>query len=274
MPHEANDSTTATRRRQALQAAAGLASVLLAKGAIAQAGSAQETPVPKPKIAMVLPPSLIAQDLVGPWTIFNLLRDADIHLVAKTLAPVRTDVGLPIAPTATYAECPRDLDILFVPGGLEGSIALMDDGDALAFLADRGSRARFVTSVCTGSLVLAAAGLLRGYRATSHWYVRDQLALMGAIPVHERVVRDRNRLTGGGVTAGIDFGLTLAGLLRGETAAELYQLLIEYAPQPPFNAGEPETAPRDIVASVLKVRGPVIEQARQRAERISRTFKG
>jgi cyclohexyl-isocyanide hydratase len=181
---------------------------------------------------------MVLLDLVGPQTILNILG-SDIHLVAATKDPVSTDVGIPITPTATFAECPLNLDVLFVPGGLMGSIASMRDEATLTFLTDRGSRAKYVTSACTGGLVLGAAGLLRGYRATAHWGVVDLLPILGAIPVHERVVHDRNRLTGGGVTAGLDFGLTLAALLRGVPAAEHAQLIIEYSPHPPFHAGTP-----------------------------------
>ncbi len=122
---------------------------------------------------------MVLLDLVSPQTVFSLLM-AEVHLVGKERKAMRTDLGIPITPTVTYADCPADLDVLFVPGGLWGSVALMDDGATLEFLADRGRRARYVTSVCTGSLLLGAAGLLNGYRATSHWYVRDLLPLMGA----------------------------------------------------------------------------------------------
>jgi len=229
--------------------------------------------IANPKIAMVVHPKMVVQDLVGPWTVFNLIQGAEIHLVWKDLEPVSTELGLFIPPTTTLADCPADLDVLFVPGGLEGSILLMDDEEVLDFLRDRGERARYVTSVCTGSLVLGAAGLLRGYRATGHWYIRDLLKHMGATPVNERVVMDRNRITGGGVTAGIDFGLTLAALLRGRDSAEQYQLILEYAPAPPFNAGTPETAPESARDFVMTVRGPVIELAREKAIEIGAAFE-
>lgn len=178
------------------------------------------------RVAMLVHPDMVLLDLVGPQTVFSLLM-GEVHLVGKDRRPVSTDVGIPITPTTTYAECPAEVDVLFVPGGLKGSVSLMDDPETLAFLADRGARARFVTSVCTGSLLLGAAGLLDGYRAISHWYVRDLLPLMGALPAPGRVVEDRNRVTGGGVTAGIDFGLTLAARLRGEDYARRIQLVIE-----------------------------------------------
>lgn len=153
-------------------------------------------------------------------------------------------------PTTTFEQAPRDLDILFVPGGGEGTLAAMRDAELLAFLADRGSRAKWVTSVCTGSLVLGAAGLLKGYKATSHWVTRPLLKAAGAMPVEARVVRDRNRITGAGVSAGLDLGLTIVGMLRDRAYAESVQLLCEYAPEPPFQAGSPRTAPPKVTAMV------------------------
>ncbi|PCJ42964.1 MAG: thiamine biosynthesis protein ThiJ [SAR86 cluster bacterium] len=225
----------------------------------------------KPIIAMLVHPKMVMQDLVGPMTVFNIMG-AEIHLVWKNLDSVSTDLGISVTPTTTFEDTPQDLDVLFVPGGLGGSIDLMQDKAVLDFLSDRGETATYVTSVCTGSLLLGAAGLLKGYRATSHWYTRDHLALMGATPVNERVVQDRNRITGGGVTAGIDFGLTLAALLKSEEDAKRYQLLMEYAPAPPFNAGTPETAPTATYDRIVAERGPFIEQARALAARIGDTF--
>ena len=193
---------------------------------------------PRVQAAMLVHPHMILLDLVGPQTILNVLG-ADLHLVGETMMPMPTDVGINVAPTTTFADCPRDLDVLFVPGGLMGSIACMSNRPLLDFLPDRAATARYVTGVCTGLLVLAAAGLLRGYRATAHWGVADLLPLLGATHVDERVVQDRNRLTGAGTTAGLDFGLTLASLLRGKQEAERVQLILEYAPQPPFHAGTP-----------------------------------
>jgi cyclohexyl-isocyanide hydratase len=218
------------------------------------------------QIAALIYPNMVLLDLLGPHTVFSLLR-AHVHLVAKEAAPVRVDVGYSITPTMTLAQCPMEFDILFVPGGLEGTVALMDDPEVLNFLATRGARSRFVTSVCTGSLLLGAAGLLRGYDATSHWYVRDLLELMGANVKTGRVVRDRNRLTGGGVTAGIDFGLELARELRGEDYARLIQLVLEYDPKPPFSAGTPLEAGPALTQRVLEIRGPALAAAKQAAIR-------
>jgi len=148
-----------------------------------------------------------------------------------------------IVPTTTLKRVPRELDFLFVPGGGDGTLAAMEDKDVLAFLADGGSRAKWVTSVCTGSLVLGAAGLLKGYKATSHRATRSLLKDAGAIETEGCVVRDRNRITGAGVSAGLDRGLTLVGMLPDQAYAETVQLLAEYAPEPPFNAGSPSTAP-------------------------------
>jgi cyclohexyl-isocyanide hydratase len=221
----------------------------------------------RPKIAMLVHPKMVMQDFVGPLTVFNLIH-SEIHLVWKKREPVMTEVGLPLMPSTPFADCPTNLDVLFVPGGLDGSIMMMEDQEVLEFLTDRGKTARFVTSDCTGALVLGAAGLLRGYRATGHWYIRDLLSLLGATPVNQRVVQDRNRVTGGGVTAGIDFGLTLASLLRNREDAEWIQLVIEYAPAPPFNAGLPETAPKTVYERLMRARSPAISLAREKAARI------
>ena len=200
------------------------------------------------EIGMLLYPGLTLLDLIGPQTVFSWF--ANIHLVWKNKDLVRSDTGIGMQPTDTFDSCPHDLDILFVPGGF-GQDKLMNDKEVLAFLADRGSRAKYVTSVCSGSLLLGAAGLMKGYQATSHWAARDMLTAFGAEPVNARVVVDRNRISGGGVTAGIDFGLVVLAKLRGDDAAKLTQLAMEYDPQPPFNAGSPATA------------GPaIVEQAR------------
>lgn len=263
-------------RRRFLMGAAMAAAGAVSGPALAQPAGGGTTPGPQqgnkmppppdtPVMALLVHPKMVMQDLIGPLTVFNLMRGSQIHLVWKDKQPVTTELGITVAPTTTFADCPKDVDVLFVPGGLDGTIALMDDAEVLAFLADRGSRAKYVTADCTGSLLLGAAGLLRGYKATSHWMVRDELRALGAIPVHERVVIDRNRITGGGVTAGIDFGLTICALMRGEAAAQNIQLVIEYAPAPPFNAGTPETAPPEIVSTLLSRRSGTIERARAKA---------
>lgn len=209
------------------------------------------------QVAMLLYPGLTLLDLVGPEA--TLSMHSKIHLVWKTRAAVTTDTGIRIEPNATFEDCPKQLDILFVPGGF-GTAAVMQDTEVLAFLRDRGAGARYVTSVCSGSLILAAAGLLQGYKATSHWSALDMLAALGVDVVKARVVTDRNRVSGGGVTAGIDFGLTLLARLRGERAAKLSQLALEYDPAPPFDAGNPESAGPEITAQALAFVGAAIQQ--------------
>jgi cyclohexyl-isocyanide hydratase len=209
---------------------------------------AKLTDGPKVTIGMVLYPGMFLQDLVGPLTVFEALMNKEIHLLWKTLEPVGNEAGgpaplIPVTPTTTFANCPEHLDVLFVPGGVPGTFTMMEDPEVLAFLADKGKTARYITSVCTGSLVLGAAGLLQGYKATSYWDTRDVLKELGAIPTKGRVVVDRNRITGGGVTAGIDFGLKIVAMLRTRAYAEAVQLYLEYDPAPPFNAGSPEKAP-------------------------------
>lgn len=224
----------------------------------------------KEQIGMLLYPGMTALDFVGPQHMFAGLMGATVHHVAKTLAPVVSDTRLALLPTVTLAKCPRDLDILFVPGGGAGTIAAMQDAQILAFLADRGRRAKLVTSVCTGSLVLGAAGLLQGYKATSHWATRALLSDVGAMAVDARVVQDRNRITGAGVSAGLDLGLTIVGLLRDATYAQVTQLLAEYAPEPPFNAGTPRTAPPEVTAmltDMFKDFGPQARAALVAAQR-------
>jgi cyclohexyl-isocyanide hydratase len=212
-------------------------------------------------IAIVLYPNCTALDLVGPQHMFSALMGAHMHFVAKTNDVIETDTGLRIQPTMTFADCPRDLLILCVPGGAVGTTRAMQDEDTIAFVRDRGSRAKYVTSVCTGSLVLGAAGLLDGYRATSHWMTVDLLPHFGATPVRERVVRDRNRITGGGVTAGIDFGLTMIKELCDTDYAKGVQLLAEYDPAPPLDAGSPEKAGEGTVALVHSYLGDWLQRA-------------
>ena len=212
-------------------------------------------------VAMLVYPGFTALDLLGPHTVFVAMGTFQVDLVWKSLDPITSDTGVTVKPTRTFADTPEDLAILFVPGTLLGS-AVMRDQEAMDFLRSRGPRAKLVTSVCTGSVILGAAGLLRGYRATSHWAARDLLASLGAEPVNARYVEDRNRITGAGVTAGLDFGLYLASRVRGDETAQFVQLLIEYAPDPPFNAGTPETAPESVRSSVGTFVSPFIDEAR------------
>ena len=213
------------------------------------------------QIGFVVFPGIQQLDLTGPYDVLGSLPDVKLHLVWKDLAPVGSSTGLAFTPTTTYAECPS-LDVLCVPGGA-GVGALMEDPHTLDFLKAQAQTARYVTSVCTGSLVLGAAGLLRGRKATTHWAYHDMLAPLGAIPVQERVVRDGNLFTGGGITAGIDFALVLAAELYSEAAAQLVQLQIEYAPAPPFDAGSPHTAPAHVLEEAKK---RTVESRRVRGE--------
>jgi len=209
---------------------------------------------------LILFPDMTQLDLTGPFEVFARMPGVTVHLLWKTLEPVRTDRGLTILPTATFDTCPA-LDLICMPGG-PGQVALMDDQAVLGFLRKVAVTCRYVTSVCTGSLVLGAAGLLRGYRATTHWASRDQLALLGAKPVDARVVFDRNRITGAGVTSGIDFALAVAAHVAGEDVAKQIQLQMEYDPQPPFDAGSPASAGSVLTAQVMaKIEG---FQARRR----------
>lgn len=224
----------------------------------------------KEQIAFLAYPGFTALDLVGPHYMLANLMGATTHIVAKAREPVVSDMKLAIVPTTTFDDCPKDLDIVCVPGGTTGTLAAMQDEATIAFLKDRGSRARFVTSVCTGSLVIGAAGLLRGYKATSHWVARDVLKALGAEPVDARVVVDRNRITGGGVTAGLDFGLSLVAQLRDADYAKALQLLAEYQPAPPFDAGTPERAGPAVSGVLTEMFAPFVEEARRAADAATR----
>jgi cyclohexyl-isocyanide hydratase len=191
-------------------------------------------------VGFLLYPDVTQLDLTGPAQVLASLPSAHVHLVWKTLDPVVCDAGFALVPTDTFASCPP-LDVLCVPGG-SGQVALMTDEPTLTFLRKHAAGARYVCSVCTGSLLLGAAGLLQGYRAACHWAWRDFLPYFGAEAVDARVVRDRNRMSGGGVTAGIDFALTLAAEIAGEEVAKDIQLALEYAPSPPFDCGSPHAA--------------------------------
>lgn len=192
-------------------------------------------------------PQVQQLDLTGPYEVFASAKGAQVHLIWKDTAPLKAATGLTLTPTTTFAACPP-LDVLCVPGG-SGVNPLLTDEVVLAFLRERAGQVRYLTSVCTGSLVLGMAGLLKGKRATSHWNAHDLLARFGAIPTEGRVVRDGKLITAGGVTSGIDFGLTVIAELLGEEEAQLIQLSLEYAPQPPFRAGTPQEAPETILAA-------------------------
>jgi cyclohexyl-isocyanide hydratase len=200
------------------------------------------------RIGMLLFPQLTHLDLTGPYEVLARVPGAELHLVWKSLAPVQSGTGLSLLPTTTLTEAPQ-FDVLFVPGG-QGCVPLLQDREVLEFLRKQAQGARYVTSVCTGSLLLGAAGLLEGYRATTHWAYHDLLARCGALPVEQRVVIDRNRVTGGGVTAGIDFGLRLAAELADAQVARAIELGLEYNPEPPFHCGSPALADAALVELV------------------------
>jgi cyclohexyl-isocyanide hydratase len=216
-------------------------------------------------IGLLLFPKVTQLDFTGPLQVFSRLPGATVHLLWKRIEPVSSDTVLMLTPTMTYADCPQ-LDVICVPGGA-GADDMANDEETLDFLRQQAPGARYVTSVCTGSLVLGAAGLLRGYKATTHWSAMQYLAAFGATATPVRVCVDRNRITGGGVTAGIDFALTLASVLADQTTAEAIQLAIEYNPAPPFNSGSPDTAPPEVVA-LLKSR--MADTGLRRSEAVQR----
>lgn len=200
------------------------------------------------QIGILVFPRVTQLDFTGPLQVFSAVPGAQLHLIWKRIEPVPSDSALIVTPTTTFADCPQ-LDVICVPGG-RGTDDLLNDEDVLDFLRRQAEGAKYVTSVCTGSLALGAAGLLKGYRAATHWSAMEMLSQFGATPTNTRVCIDRNRVTGGGVTAGIDFALTLVSILVNRTAAEAIQLGIEYNPAPPFNSGSPDTAPAEVLASV------------------------
>ncbi|MBR2690473.1 MAG: DJ-1/PfpI family protein [Aquamicrobium sp.] len=227
---------------------------------------------PKPTFVMLVHPDMVLLDLVPALTAFKLTM-GDVQLVWKDRNPVSTDVGVDVRPTATLAEAHPAPDVLYIPGGIRGTVACMQDPEVIAFVEKTGASAHFVTSACTGSLLLGAAGLLEGYRATGHWQSRHVLPHLGAILEDGRVVRDRNRITAGGVTAGLDFGLVVASLVRDEEWAKSIQLILEYAPEPPFDAGTPVRAGTEITAQVSDLLKPslgpldkAVAQARKRLQ--------
>ena len=224
---------------------------------------------PPIEIGLLVFPNVQQLDLTGPYEVFASWPAARVRLVWKTLDPVVSSTKLMLTPDATFESCPQ-LDVICIPGGA-GINALLTDAETLRFVRRQAEGARFVTSVCTGALVLGAAGLLKGKRATTHWASHHLLEALGAIPVHERVVSDGKLMTGGGVTAGIDFALTLVAELAGRNVAEAIQLNLEYAPAPPFAAGDPETAPAAVaqtvrarLASVVKERERLVGEAVKR----------
>lgn len=241
------------KRREAMKLlGAGLAA---ATAVDALASEKQKSPQ---EVLMLVYPKFTTLDLIGPQHVFSLLGPGyRTRLVWKDTKEVVSDTGVPIRPTMSFADCPKEPAVLFVPGGTDGTIAALEDKEVREFVASRGAKAKYVTSVCTGSLVLGAAGLLKGHKATSHWLALDALKKFGATPVAERVVEDRNRVTGAGVTAGIDFALRLAAKLKDEKYARAVQLMMEYDPKPPFpKDGTPKTADAENVKMLRAMTAP------------------
>lgn len=237
-------------RRTVIAGAGGLAASL-AWGLPAAAQGVERAMDEKPfTIGMIAFDQMTNLDFVGPFDILSRVRGARTIVLGKSLDPIVTDSNYRLLAEMRLADAP-ELDMVFVPGG-PGSTKLMEDAEVIGFLRERAPKAKWVTSVCTGALVLGAAGLLKGYRAATHWSAMHILPTLGAIPVDERVVIDRNRVTGGGVTAGIDFGLTLIAHIWGEDQAKLIQMGNEYNPHPPFDAGHPSRAP-DVAARYREI---------------------
>ncbi|MFM7427746.1 MAG: DJ-1/PfpI family protein [Elainella sp.] len=217
-----------------------------------------QPPTQPVQIGFVIYPGVVQLDVMAAYQVLAFPPQTQLYLISRTLEPVTSNEGLGLTPDLTLADCPA-LDVICVPGGGIGQVEAMRDSELLHFLQQQGQTARYITSVCTGSLILAAAGLLQGYRATCHWAFREHLAYLGVEVVSERVVIDRNRVTGAGVTSGLDLGLTLLNLLWGEPMAQLAQLMLEYDPQPPFAAGSPVTADPAVVESLLQAGKPLLD---------------
>lgn len=221
-------------------------------------------------IGMLIFPDMTQLDFTGPYEVFGQVPGAEIKVISTSMEPVAARGGLRFLPDTTLDNAPQ-LDVLFVAGG-PGVSAAMEDAKVLEFLRRQAVKAKFVTSVCTGSLLLGAAGLLKGYRATAHWMSLDLLPYFGAITLPDRVVIDRNRITGGGVTSGIDCALVIAGELVGSDAAKKIQLMIEYNPAPPFDCGHPSKADPALVESVRSAMAPMQAARREQAERIAKQY--
>lgn len=224
-------------------------------------GSGTPASDPPLEVAMLIYPGMTALDMIAPQLWFKSLGNARVHHVWKEIVPLECDSGISVLPNITFELCPKQLDILFVGGASRATWPLMNDPAVLTFLSERGASARFITSVCTGSMLLAAAGLLRGYRATGNWATRHLLDQLGASPVDARVVIDENRITGAGVTAGVDFAMHISQILRGSEFAQVQQLMFEYAPEPPFMSGSPETAPPAVLEKAQMNYAPIVEAA-------------
>jgi cyclohexyl-isocyanide hydratase len=239
--------------------------MLASKALAAESAESRTAPQRAQRVAMVIYPGMTTLDLIAPQLIFAVLGGTDVRLVWKDRKTVLSDTGVPIVPTQAFDDVADGLTVLFVPGGSR-AYPLMNDPKVIGFLQRVGPTAEYVTSVCTGALILGAAGLLRGYRATTHWDFRDMLSMLGATPVAERVVVDRNRITGAGVTAGLDFGLQMAAKLRGDDYARMLQLAFEYDPQPPFDAGTEAKAGAHIDRKVRSIFAPQVASAKKNSD--------
>lgn len=224
------------------------------------------------RIGLVLFPDITALDAVGPYEVLARVPGVSLVTVAGERGPVRAQHGLHLSADHAWTEENLRFDAVLVPGG-PGQMALMEDEPFLAFLRTQAEAAKWMGAVCTGSLLLGAAGLLRGYRATTHWRYMDCLKDLGAQPVRNRVIMDRNRITAAGVAAGIDMGLFLAAHLAGDQAAMAIQLQLEYHPQPPFHSGSPELADPDLLADVEEDTQPLYDRRREQTRRIGSTLK-
>lgn len=219
---------------------------------------------------MLIFPAITSLDVLAPFEILSRASNSKVQFVWKSTATVTGDTGLQLIPDVSFTDAPQ-FDVLMIPGG-PGQISLMDDPEVLTFLRNQAAGAKYITSVCTGSLLLGAAGLLRGYKASTHWLSFDQLAQFGAVPTDQRVVVDRNRITGGGVTSGLDFAFSVLATLRGEHEARKIQLFMEYDPQPPFESGHPRVASADLVEEVRTMAEPMLIRRREASAKAAETM--
>jgi cyclohexyl-isocyanide hydratase len=224
------------------------------------------------RVGFLVYPGVVQLDVMGTYQVLTFPPHFQVNLIGKTLEPICSNEGLIITPTLAISDCPQ-LDVICIPGGGMGQLEVMRDREILDFVRRQGESAQYVTSVCTGSLILAAAGLLEGYRATCHWAFCEQLAMLGVEVVPQRVTIDRNRITGAGVTSIIDLGLTLLGLMCGEDMAKITQLMLEYQPDPPFNAGTPATAGRKIVKDLIEVGKPLVDAFLSQTQEIATNLR-
>lgn len=227
------------------------------------------------KIACFLYPKFTSADLINPITVWQFVPGVQFEFIAARKGQIDTDTGLPFVATHSYDDASPDPDVVFVPGGAKPTFDALSDQALLDAIAHLGKNAKWITSVCTGSLVLGAAGLLQGYRSACHWYPRHMLKKFGAIPSNDRVVFDRNRASGGGVTAGMDFALAMVGRWGGDSAGKLIELMIEYAPEPPYKTGRPELADAETLATANQFMAAefaesAVDQAAQRLKSLSR----